>query len=229
MRLGLTMRETGAEDYLEIRDAIARDWYNFLNSYLPGHRWLLLPTLPSTDVFNYIDGWGLDGFMLTGGPDIGVSPLRDTFEELLITYALSKSKPLIGICRGFQLLQQMLGGKLQACSPAEHRKAMHDIILEKHPEFETPDTPMMRVNSYHSRSISIEGLASPLKPLATCGDWVECAVSVELKIMGIMWHPERIGGNPQWVAALLNSFISRTASTATNSAITNKQETISNK
>lgn len=217
MRLGLTMRETGAEEYLEIRDAIARDWYHFFNNYLPAHQWLLLPTLPSKDVFNYIDGWDLDGFILSGGPDIGLSPQRDAFEEMLITYALDKSKPLIGICRGFQLLQQIMGGKLQACSPAEHRQAMHDIVLTKHPEFETPDAPIMKVNSYHSRGISTVGLASPLIPLAICGDWVECAVSLEPKIMGIMWHPERKGGKPQWVAALLNAFMSRTASATVNS------------
>lgn len=213
------MRETEAEDYIEIRDAIARDWYHFLNSYLPQHQWLLLPTLPINDVPNYIDNWDLDGFILTGGADTGVFPQRDACEEVLISHALNNSKLLIGICRGFQLFQQMLGGTLQACSAADHRQTMHDVTLINHPGYELFDTGVIRVNSYHSQGILTEGLASPLVPLATCDEWVECAVSPELKMMGIMWHPERSGGNPQWVAALLDNFFSHTAQADAYNAI----------
>ena len=75
-----------------------------------------------------------DGFLLTGGHDVspsvygedrlpvcGVScEARDRMERLVLDYALRNDKPVLGICRGLQLLNALLGGTLYQDLPTQH-------------------------------------------------------------------------------------------------------------
>lgn len=76
----------------------------------------------------------LDGFLLTGGQDVDpaiygqkklslcgeVCAERDALERLVIQGAESRDKPLLGICRGIQILNATLGGTLYQDLPTEH-------------------------------------------------------------------------------------------------------------
>lgn len=82
-----------------------------------------------------------DGFLLTGGQDVDpaiygqkkkslcgeVCAERDALERLVIQGAESRDKPLLGICRGIQILNATLGGTLYQDLPTEHPGVEHDM------------------------------------------------------------------------------------------------------
>jgi putative glutamine amidotransferase len=105
---------------------------------------------------NVVDCNKCDGFILTGGVDIDPSfydgdfeydnkpnalePERDVFEEKIYKYSQENHKPLLGICRGLQLVNVLQGGRLiqdlNADRNARHRRAkktdrQHKIKIEK--------------------------------------------------------------------------------------------------
>jgi len=206
VKIGLTMRHSLARDYPEGRDAIARDWPLFLQQCLPAFQWMLLPNLPSRDMVAYAMQWELEGFLLTGGDDAGADLLRDEAETALLEYAISSGKPVLGICRGFQMIQQYLGGAVTACDADSHVSRTHEVHFAPWLRSLFPDLENAWVNSYHRKGIRKETLASPMKPLAVIDEWVECAVSQTPALMGMLWHPERVGGNPVLDGELMERF-----------------------
>lgn len=83
LRIGVTMREVHPHGYDEPRDALARNWGNFLGFVLPEVPWLPIPNLGGERAVAFCDQWRLNGLILTGGEDIGVSPMRDETEQAL--------------------------------------------------------------------------------------------------------------------------------------------------
>ena len=78
----------------------------------------------------------LDGFLFTGGPDIHpFSPERDQMELSLLPLVMAAKKPVLGICRGIQLLNVGLGGTLYQDIPSQvtrefpiaHKQPFHYI------------------------------------------------------------------------------------------------------
>jgi putative glutamine amidotransferase len=206
VKIGLTMRHSHARDYPERRDAIARDWPLFLQKYMPTVQWMLLPNLPARDMVAYAIQWELGGFLLTGGDDAGTDSLRDEAETALLDYAVSSGKPVLGICRGFQMIQKYLGGAVAACDADSHVSRTHEVHFAPWLRSVFPDLANARVNSYHGKGIRTINLASPLKPVAVIDEWVECAVSENPALMGMLWHPERVGGNPVLDGELMERF-----------------------
>lgn len=175
-RIGLTMRLATAPGHGERRDALSREWPAYMAAVLPEAAWMPLPNL-GPDIVSHAARWGLTGFVLTGGDSPGEDPERDATEQALLWLALDKGFPVLGVCRGFQMLQRHFGGELV---PVEgHVATRHPVI--PHGE---------EVNSFHS--LGIERLAAPLTPLARCpGGFVEAAAHAEARLLGLMWHPER--------------------------------------
>lgn len=206
MKIGLTMRHSRAREYQEDRDAIARDWPLFLQQYLPHIQWMLLPNLSANDMVKYVARWELEGFLVTGGDDPGMDSMRDQAERALLDYAVSHRKPVLGICRGFQVIQQYLDGALTPCATDEHLSRSHTVHFSPQMRFLFPDKMDMRVNSYHRMGIKTKDLAPPLMTLAMTGEWVECAVSEKPALMGMLWHPERAGGDPLLDGNLMERF-----------------------
>ncbi|WP_456415828.1 gamma-glutamyl-gamma-aminobutyrate hydrolase family protein [Thiolapillus sp.] len=206
MKIGLTMRYTSAPDYEEDRDAIARDWPRFLREHLPELQWLLLPNLPGEEMLEYIRQWALDGFILTGGGDTGTDRMRNYAEQAILDHAIANNKPVLGVCRGFQLIQQYLGGILTPCNPDRHLSVCHEVFFTPAAEALHPDCTQTRVNSYHKLGVKNENLAPPLQPLATTGEEVECYITEQPPLMGMLWHPERHGGDPELDSHLIRNF-----------------------
>ena len=132
-----------------------------------------------------------------------VNPVRDTFELLLARRAYDWQIPLLGICRGMQVLTVAFGGRIFQ----DQQSALPDRTLIKHsqqaPRSERshsittePDSLLRRllgerlfVNSFHHQSIADPG--SRLLITATAPDGiVEAVESSERKsIIGVQWHP----------------------------------------
>ena len=162
---------------------------------------------------------GFDGVLLTGGGDIhpshyghtphpklgDVDHARDHFELLLARAALSRNLPLLGICRGAQVLGVALGGDLvqdidsdvedaKKHPAGERGKASHHWI-EIAPGSRLSQimgARRVRVNSSHHQANG--RLGSGLRKVAWSEDGVIEAVEREGEdfVLGVQWHPERM-------------------------------------
>lgn len=187
-RIGITMRETQAEGYHEPRDSIARDWSSFMAVALPEVQWLPIPNL-GRQVVDFCTAWNLDGLILSGGEDVGLSPIRDETERSLIRHFTDARLPVLGICRGLQLLWVVHGGTLEHVD--NHVGTRHPISFTAGTWQEEFGAASFQTNSYHAN-----GLGSPspgeLEVLALAGDGsIEAAWNPNERILGMMWHPER--------------------------------------
>ena len=113
LRVGLTMRELHPAGYAEPRDALARAWGAFMQAALPETAWLPVPNLGATGALQFCARWGINALILTGGEDIGVSPVRDVTERALWQHFVRKRWPVFGVCRGLQLMWTEIGGELE--------------------------------------------------------------------------------------------------------------------
>lgn len=157
-----------------------------------------------------------DGFLFTGGPDIDpahygrermpecgeIAEERDAMELKLMKLAVDLDKPVLGICRGLQVLNVALGGTLyqdiptQSPSEVPHRvlekplaRYVHEIIVEADMPF--GNLPLtQQVNSRHHQAI--QNLAPGLKVRARASDGIIEAVYMPEKrfVQAVQWHPE---------------------------------------
>lgn len=178
-KIGLTMRIVEAQGYLEPRDAIAHDWPRFLQEALPGLDWMFLPNLGAAHIGEYCAAWGISALILTGGEDIGTAPLRDSTERSLLVWAESKHFPVLGICRGLQVMATSAGATLRQV--VGHVQQRH-VISENAKERE--------VNSYHSWGLSECPVGYTVIARAADGE-IEAIRNDSANWEGWMWHPER--------------------------------------
>ena len=177
-RILVSQRVDILSDRNERRDALDQKLTELL-SFIDG---IVLP-VPNYLVQNKkLCSWLLennaDGVVLTGGNDIGEAPERDETEFQLINYAKRHKKPLLGICRGMQVMAAYEGIGLL---PVEgHIRTMHKLRGEIEGE----------VNSFHN--FSIESCPNSYRCLAYSEDQqIEAIRHTELPWEGWMWHPER--------------------------------------
>ncbi len=185
------MRCAVAEGYAEPRDALAWDWGNFMATALPEVSWLAVPNL-GTEVLSYASRWCLDGFIFTGGEDIGESPQRDRTEYELLKFALEHDLPVVGVCRGLQVFQTFFDGPLARLLDGIHCGCSHGITLSPAALSLGIPSGCGEVHSFHQWGIRAEDLAAPLTGFAFDDDGrVEAAMGRFVKVLGMMWHPER--------------------------------------
>ena len=108
-RIGISLRVQKIEKINEKRDAISHDWINFLQAldYLP----ILIPN-NLKNVGDFILELKLDGVILSGGDNIGEFPERDMTETKVLEYAIKNSIPVLGVCRGLQLINTYFDGAI---------------------------------------------------------------------------------------------------------------------
>jgi putative glutamine amidotransferase len=176
----------------------------------------------------------LDALILGGGADIdpgihggephpetvGTNPDRDRFEIALARGALERGIPLLGVCRGMQVLNVACGGSLDQHIPEGlghdlHRPtpgswAEHDVRIEPGSlAAEAAGTDRLTVKSHHHQGLDRipEGLAA--SAWATDDDTVEAIESRDGEFaLGVLWHPEE---SPQ--DRVIPSLIERAAAT----------------
>ena len=125
----------------------------------------------------------LKGLILTGGENIGKNKNRDQTELNLLNWALKNSLPILGICRGMQLIAKYNKVKLERVS--NHVKKYHSISNKsKIYKFDK------KINSYHEYRISQcpKGFQVSAK---SKDNTIKAIESKKFKTLAIMWHPER--------------------------------------
>jgi putative glutamine amidotransferase len=191
LKIGLTTRVVEAVGYSESRDALAADWASFLRFAIPEVSWMSLPNI-GREVMDYAQAWNLDGFILTGGNDLGEVKTKDETDFALVEYCIEKDLPAVGICRGLQVIHAYLGGELESCSADIHVASNHPVQFTD--SIELPDLrgTHHEVNSFHNQGIRPERVSGRLEPTALTDDgWVEAAHVKNTRLTGVMWHPER--------------------------------------
>ena len=177
---------------------------------------LIPPDLPE-------DGWRtllerLDGILFSGGADIGlehfdgaphpsvdVEAARDAIELPLLRAAVDGDKPLLGICRGIQVMNVALGGTLythildQLPNALQHDNAegkprtylAHPVRVEEGTRLaEILDAPLVQVNSLHHQGV--KDLAPNLKATAFAPDGLIEGIELPDRkfALAVQWHPE---------------------------------------
>jgi putative glutamine amidotransferase len=164
------------------------------------------------DVCRFLDG--IDGLYLTGGGDVDpdlfggdadgtmlVNPARDELELALIEGALDRGMPVLGICRGAQIINVALGGSLRVIRLDDELGGTHFVSLDSfsaHTVSITPGTLLhsilgqetRKVNSFHGNAVDV--LGTGLRVSARAPDGVIEAVEARdgRFVLGIQWHPD---------------------------------------
>lgn len=178
----------------------------------------------------------LDGLLIPGGPDI--SPFlygqeaekktvffrrdADLFEIELVRLARERRIPVLGICRGIQLINVAFGGDLYQDLPTDFpTKQSHYQSAEirdepSHLVYLQPDSRLARifggeeleVNSFHHQAV--KNLAAGFLPVGKASDGlIEAIESEDGLIIGVQWHPEEMAPLCRKQAKLFEDFVSR--------------------
>ena len=194
-RLAVTQRVVSNPDYDERRDALAHDWVNWLSDIFPQAALLAAPNSPSQIEiwFNIVNP---NALILTGGNNWGDVIERDRTETLLITLARLRQIPIFGVCRGMQVLNIALGGKLTkditSCTTESHLANEHEVtIVDPSFHFKNP-IGKIQVNSFHNQGVNKRQIAEDLTVFAlTQDEIVEGLYHKNEPILAVQWHPER--------------------------------------
>ena len=112
-------------------------------------------------------------------------PLRDDVERFLVTDAVERGIPVMGLCRGMHMLNGMFGGHV--VRGASHSAPRHDHYVA------FGGGERMLVNTFHNNAIPADHLAPGAELLAVEEGTrnVEAFRLVDQRILGLQWHPER--------------------------------------
>ncbi len=202
-------------------DATLRERY-YLQVIAAGGVPVILPPVSSDALLAWIDA--VDALILSGGGDCDprwqgeeptgllgtIRPQRDECELLLVRLARNRNMPLLGICRGVQMMATALGGhvaqdiSLDAAwqrakgichSQTEPRDVpTHEIRIEPQSTLhDIYERESLSVNSFHHQTV--DGLPEGFRAAAFAEDGIiEAVESAEHKpMLGVQWHPEWLG------------------------------------
>jgi len=178
IRIGITMRVDVCLEGKERRDSIDQRLLRWVQS-LGG---LPFPTPNNIrsvcEAKEWLNGLSLDALILSGGNDLGDAPERDITELNLLEAARESKIPVLGICRGMQVMASFFGVGVKELS--NHVGTRHNIYGDLQTE----------VNSFHR--FSIEACPSGFSVLAADDvGAIEAIRHNTLPWEAWMWHPER--------------------------------------
>ncbi len=178
-----------------------------------------------------------DGIIFTGGQDVSpeiyfenpssklkkTCSIRDEFEVPLLKKALDANLPILGICRGLQLINAVLGGKLYQDIPSQlpthithsqqkpYDAYIHNVkLIQDSPLNKLLGQNEIFVNSLHHQGV--KKLANCLKPMAVSEDGlIEAFYSIEHNFLwAVQWHPEYLYKVDKNARRIFEAFIENT-------------------
>lgn len=184
---------------------------------------LLIPVINDIRLLSAIVS-SLDGLLMSGGSDINpiligeepipqlqdVDPFRDEYDFMLLRLAMNRQLPIMGICRGHQILNVAFGGtiyqdihsqsgrKLLKHSQAMAREfASHTVKIgssSRHMKELLDGVDTLKVNSFHHQAV--DRVAPDFITAAEAPDGINEAIEhKERAIFGVQWHPEAMAAN----------------------------------
>ena len=174
------------------------------------------------------------GFVFSGGEDIDparygeekrpqcgqIAHRRDAFDFTMFRKAFAAGKPILGICRGCQLINVALGGTLWQDLPSQQPSDIRHVQQEgqfehSHSVNVLPGTPLaaatgkerFTINSFHHQAA--KALGKGLQVMATADDGIVEAMYLPEHpfLWALQWHPERLCDIDADARALFSRFI----------------------
>ena len=199
---------------------------------------VVLPLTEDEQVLGQL-AYEIDGFLMTGGQDVSPAlygeerldscgetlPVRDGMESRLFQLCLERDVPVLGICRGIQLMNVLLGGTLYQDLPSQHPtetehhmsppydRPVHQVeICKGTPLFDLIQTERMDVNSYHHQAVRDK--APALQTMAVSEDGLIEAVCLPERpfVWAVQWHPELSWRTDEKSRRIFEAFVGRCAS-----------------
>ena len=202
---------------------------------------VMLPLEASPDDYHQISE-SFDGFLFTGGPDThpflfgedtyqgcgSISPKRDSMELSLLPHVMKAGKPILGICRGIQIINIGLGGTIYQDISNQYYGSMEKkpdcLLAHRQPYgYELPSHTVtlapesllagicgcrtIKVNSMHHQAVKKP--ASGLAVCATASDGLIEAVEMPDYpwLAAVQWHPEYLWETDPAAASLFRCFV----------------------
>lgn len=198
---------------------------------------VVLPLSENVDLLDiYIDK--CDGLMVSGGQDIDaayygednmpyngeISPYRDIMELKLIKKAILANKPVLGICRGIQVVNAAMGGTLyqdiyeqvkdrqliKHSQNAPRWHATHQVVIRKNSfMWDVFKTEKVSVNSFHHQAV--KDIAPGFEVTAWSEDGIIEAIEYSKTnfAVGVQWHPEDLWKRDALQRELFKGFVNR--------------------
>ncbi|MEP7360235.1 MAG: gamma-glutamyl-gamma-aminobutyrate hydrolase family protein [Chloroflexota bacterium] len=177
----------------------------------------------------------IDGLLIAGGGDIDparygepnegshhIEESRDSLEFDAYQRATELGVPVLGICRGFQVLNVARGGRLlqdvtghEGPPDGEHWVNAHEDVAPTAGSrlAEATGGAPLTVNSHHHQVVTNATLGDGLTPTMTVGDYVEAFEATDEGpwLVGVQWHPERAHEVSADATGIIKAFVEQAA------------------
>ncbi len=226
-KFALTLN-VGLDRHKQVFDSISHDYVRFFDRL--GIVPVLIPNAIQ-DVGAYLAVFDIEGVILTGGNDISprlygqeltdresISDDRDRIETALLQMAIQRDLPVLGICRGMQIINVFFGGSLtqdvkqDVGTAVNHVGHSHlNIVVDENIE-KLLNASRITVNSFHNQGVTPKSMARDLKAFAISekDGLTEGILHPVYPILGIQWHPERPGSSIDTDLCLIENFLQGT-------------------
>ncbi len=188
--IAVSQRLVEVESHNEIRDALDVRWSGFLLK--AGLVPLILPSGINPEL--YLNQFNVQGILHTGGNDLGrisksgIDSVRDNYEKQLISFAIEHRIPVMGVCRGMQVISEFFGSNVEPVK--NHTRVRHELVINDDHEIAVKLSGISDVNSYHNYGVT--KAPDSFTIIAKNNDEViEAMHHTKLKVYAQMWHPER--------------------------------------
>ncbi len=203
----------------DIQDDPSNNYIDAINQF-GGIPRTLYPGI-SVDAFD-----GIDGLLLTGGGDIHpdnfgepyhptlkfVNEARDELEIPLCRKAIEDDLPVLGICRGIQVMSVAMGGNLYQDIHEEYRQdalihtqvdnedSRHEIEIKDSRLMEIVGKEIDEVNSSHHQAVNDRGAEFVVTARCRADGTIEAMENPSKRfVLGVQYHPERMLENPDFL------------------------------
>lgn len=207
-------------------DILERTYVEFFEKF--GANLIPVPNIGRA-IRRYFQQLRVEGIILSGGGDVHPSLYggdinypgnysldRDETEKSLLEIALEEDLPVLGICRGMQLINVHFGGKLIQNIKSDIENALghvgtkHSVGIHEDLAVNTLGIDTTEVNSYHNQGFTRDQLSTEFIPFAVADDLtIEGIYHPRRAIAAVMWHPERSISPTPLDQILTRAFISR--------------------